>query len=195
MRKRSRDHPDCPRKTWPLLVRVSCRKHLRFRRHRDVQIRIFGSFSMRFGISWWKNQLQPHFLLNFAPWRGGDDLWSIRGLPDWTYRVSFANYINALGEVSLYGWPPVYFVWNQLICLWWIKRVLLVWSNPNQSNRRSAVQWFFPIWWVFYGTFYLLASNLCVKELWHNWQTVPEIRRGTSLVIGHFYANKRWAKE
>ena len=22
--------------------------------------------------------------------------------------------------------------------------VLLVWSNPNQSNRRSAVQWYFP---------------------------------------------------
>ena len=23
---------------------------------------------------------------------------------------------------------------------------LLVWSNPNQSNRRSAVQWYFPLW-------------------------------------------------
>ena len=27
--------------------------------------------------------------------------------------------------------------------------VLLAWSNPNQSNRRLAVQWYFPLWWVF----------------------------------------------
>ena len=27
--------------------------------------------------------------------------------------------------------------------------VLLVWSNPNQANRKSAVQWYFPQWWVF----------------------------------------------
>ena len=26
---------------------------------------------------------------------------------------------------------------------------LLVWSNPNQSNRRSAIQWYSPLWWVF----------------------------------------------
>ena len=29
--------------------------------------------------------------------------------------------------------------------------VLLVLSNTNQSNWRSAVQWYFPLWWVFSG--------------------------------------------
>ena len=28
---------------------------------------------------------------------------------------------------------------------------LLVWSIPNKSNRRSAYQWYFPIWWVYAG--------------------------------------------
>ena len=27
--------------------------------------------------------------------------------------------------------------------------VLLVWSKPKQSNRRSAVLWYFILWWVF----------------------------------------------
>ena len=30
-------------------------------------------------------------------------------------------------------------------------RASLVWLNPNQSNRRSAVQWYFPLWWVLSG--------------------------------------------
>ena len=30
-------------------------------------------------------------------------------------------------------------------------RASLVWLNPNQSNRRSAVQWYFPLWWVTSG--------------------------------------------
>ena len=44
-----------------------------------------------------------------------------------------------------------------LLCLYWIKismielaSDLLVWLNPNQSNRRSALQWYFPLWWVFF---------------------------------------------
>ena len=28
---------------------------------------------------------------------------------------------------------------------------LLIWSNPNQSNRRSVIQWYFSLWWVFSG--------------------------------------------
>ena len=29
--------------------------------------------------------------------------------------------------------------------------VLLVWSNSNQTNRRSAVQWSFPLYWIRYN--------------------------------------------
>ena len=36
------------------------------------------------------------------------------------------------GEVSLYGWPPVYFVWIQLLCLRWMNNsfACLVKSKP-----------------------------------------------------------------
>ena len=50
------------------------------------------------------------------------------------------------GEVeSLYSWPHVYLVWIQLALLTYVELAiaLLVWSNPNQSNRRSAIQWYF----------------------------------------------------
>ena len=30
-----------------------------------------------------------------------------------------------------------------------LKIALIVWSNPNKSNRRSAVHWNIPLWWVF----------------------------------------------
>ena len=44
-------------------------------------------------------------------------------------------------------------------CLFWLDSaafayveltiILLIWWNPNQSNRRPAVHWYFPLWWVF----------------------------------------------
>jgi len=44
------------------------------------------------------------------------------------------------GEVSLYHWPPVWLVWIQLYDYW---QFLFKQTNPNQSNRRSMVQWYF----------------------------------------------------
>ncbi len=48
------------------------------------------------------------------------------------------------GEVSLYHWPPVWLVWNSLFCKWKQKLSVIIHLNPNQSNRRSTVQWYFP---------------------------------------------------
>jgi hypothetical protein len=48
------------------------------------------------------------------------------------------------GEVSLYHWPPVWLVRNQLYDYWQFLFLLAKQSNPNQSNRRSMVQWYFP---------------------------------------------------
>ncbi len=48
------------------------------------------------------------------------------------------------GEVSLYHWPPVWLVWNQLYCNWQFLFLFAKQTNPNQSNRRSIVQWYFP---------------------------------------------------
>ncbi len=49
------------------------------------------------------------------------------------------------GEVSLYHWPPVWLVWNQLYDNWQILFLFAKQANPNQSNRRSMVQWYFPL--------------------------------------------------
>ena len=42
-----------------------------------------------------------------------------------------------------------FFIWIQLLfaAVEWTS-LLLVTSNQNQSNRRSTVQWYFPLWWV-----------------------------------------------
>ncbi len=54
------------------------------------------------------------------------------------------------GEVSLYHWPPVWLVWNKLYVNWHYFLFLFAkQTNPNQSNRRSMVQWYryFSIPW------------------------------------------------
>ncbi len=48
------------------------------------------------------------------------------------------------GEVSLYSWPPIWPVWNQLYDYWQFLFLFAKQTNPNQSNRRSTVQWYFP---------------------------------------------------
>ncbi len=49
------------------------------------------------------------------------------------------------GEVSLYHWPPVWLVWNQLYDNWQFLFLFSKQTNPNQSNWRSIVQWYFPL--------------------------------------------------
>ncbi len=48
------------------------------------------------------------------------------------------------GEVSQYHWPPVWLVWNQLYDNWQFLFLFVKQTNPDQSNRRSMVQWYFP---------------------------------------------------
>jgi hypothetical protein len=47
--------------------------------------------------------------------------------------------------VSLYHWPPVWLIWNQLYDNCQFLFLFAKQTNPNQSNRRSMVQWFFPL--------------------------------------------------
>ena len=55
------------------------------------------------------------------------------------------------GEVSLYGWSPVFLFGFSCFVYAEVVTYLIVWFNPKQSNRRSAIQWYFPLWikWVF----------------------------------------------
>jgi len=48
------------------------------------------------------------------------------------------------GEVSLYHWPPVWLIWNRLYDNWPYLFLFAKQTNPNQSKRRSMVQWYFP---------------------------------------------------
>ncbi len=52
---------------------------------------------------------------------------------------------NTKQGVSLYQWPPVRVVWNQLYDNWKFLFLFALQTNPNQSNRRSMVQWYFPL--------------------------------------------------
>ncbi len=49
------------------------------------------------------------------------------------------------GKVSLYHWPPVWLVWISLFCKEKQKLSVVIQLIPNQSNRRSSVQWYFPL--------------------------------------------------
>jgi hypothetical protein len=49
------------------------------------------------------------------------------------------------GEVSLYCCPPVWQVWNQPFDNWQCLFLFTKQTNPNQSIRRSIVQWYFPL--------------------------------------------------
>ncbi len=48
-------------------------------------------------------------------------------------------------EVSLYHWPLVWLVWNQLHDNWQFLFLFAKQTNPNQSNRRPTVQWYCPL--------------------------------------------------
>jgi hypothetical protein len=67
------------------------------------------------------------------------------------------------GEISLYHWPPVWLVWYQLYDNWQFLFLFAKQTSPNQSNRRSMVQWYFHLQ-------YSLVQNLygwkaCVSVL------------------------------
>jgi hypothetical protein len=64
------------------------------------------------------------------------------------------------GEVSLYCWPPVWLVRNQLYHNWQFLFLFAKQTNPNLSNRRSIVQWYFPLNY----SLHIYAS----LEVWHN---------------------------
>ncbi len=69
------------------------------------------------------------------------------------------------GEVSLYHWPPAWLVWNQLHDYWQYLFLFVKQTNPNQSNRRSMVHWYFPLQ-------YSLAEGITIS-----WKNKPSLLR------------------
>jgi len=73
------------------------------------------------------------------------------------------------GEVSLYHWPPVWLVWNQLYSNWKFLFLFAKQTNPNQSNRRSTVHWYFPLQYSLVGYIGCLSDpllELCSDIFW-----------------------------
>ncbi len=55
------------------------------------------------------------------------------------------KWIQGILKVSLYCWPPVWLFWNQLYENWQLLFLFAKQTNPNQSNRRSTIQWHLPL--------------------------------------------------
>ena len=52
-----------------------------------------------------------------------------------------------------------------------IETALLVWSNPNQLKRGSAMQWYSPLWWLFSGSTKALIWPF-VRPRWDIWTEI-----------------------
>jgi hypothetical protein len=79
------------------------------------------------------------------------------GVTNLSLNKNWSNQGILKGEVSHYCWPPVWLVWNQLYDNWQFLFLFAKQTNPNQSNRRSMVQWYLPPL-VFPGPTYVVQS-------------------------------------
>ena len=78
------------------------------------------------------------------------------------------------GEVSLYRWPPVWLVWNRLYDYWQFLFLFAKQTNPNQSNRRSTVQWYLALkysllWGTIFATLHFNQGILKVEVPLYCW--------------------------
>jgi hypothetical protein len=81
------------------------------------------------------------------------------------------------GEVSLYHWPPVWLVWNPLYDNWQFLFLFPKHTNPNQSNRRSMVQWYFPLQYSLFEamSWPLQKGNSVQVDLLKTWLYISRI--------------------
>jgi hypothetical protein len=63
----------------------------------------------------------------------------------WDNHLNWSDQGILKGEVSLYHRPPVWLIWNQLYDNWQFLFLFAKQSNLTRSNRRSMVQWYFPL--------------------------------------------------
>ena len=83
--------------------------------------------------------------------------------------VKFFQRILTWEKVSLDFWPPVYFVWAQLLCLCWISISFtsLVEFNPVKQEVNCTM--ILPLKLVFSGSYFLLSiwlwTTLITKKL------------------------------
>ena len=63
----------------------------------------------------------------------------------WISRQTILTFFIS-GSITVWCWPPVWLLWIQHPC--YVVKIttdLIVWLNPIQSQRRSAVQWYLPL--------------------------------------------------
>ncbi len=94
----------------------------------------------------------------------------------WTDCWVFPNWLGQgtlEGEVSLYCWPPVWLVWNQLYDCWHFSFLFAKQANPNRSNRRSTIQWYFPFSVPWLGL--CLYTEKVLQEITRCFYEVPNL--------------------
>ena len=84
------------------------------------------------------------------------------------YTSNQITHIYFVRDISLYySWSPVWLDWilsNKKLCYFFNVKKLL---NPNQSNLRPAIQWYFPLLWVFSGPSehnQIVASTISISK-------------------------------
>jgi len=89
-------------------------------------------------------QLGRHFLFNqkvclfWLKFKSSLSLFSSAGKSHWRRGI-------LKGEVSLYHWPPVWLIRNQLYEYWQFLILFAKQANPDKSNRSSPVHRYFPL--------------------------------------------------
>ena len=117
-------------------------------------------------------------------------LWIGRAVPESSLQIS--NHLNmeyftqtgaiwAVGREHSLSEGNLQFEWLGFSCFAYVEldRDLQIWSNPNQSNRRSVVQWYFPLQCkrVFSGSRYL---GTCVRQF-KSWSCIARFLRKCSM--------------
>ncbi len=70
---------------------------------------------------------------------------------------------------GMYQWPPVWLVWNQQYDNWNFLFLFAKQTNPNQSKRRSTVQWYFPLQYSLHCVSLLLQKCLMISQGMYQW--------------------------
>ena len=82
--------------------------------------------------------------------------WNNSCLPRWQQRTL------TIGEVSLYIWPPVYFLWIQLLCLCWMNNCFTCLTKFKPVKQEVSRKMILPLWWCSLVTDWLWCCPICV---------------------------------
>ena len=129
---------------------------------RDRSYQDHGTLVFLNNSDWLKNIEPPIRMLKYVHsmnyrenlyWRdpsvhsGTKYLWCLRLLSHSVTPVSWIREQSFIlqGEISLYGWPPAWLFWMQLLCLCLITNIFTCWPNPLINWLQSLLLFFINV--------------------------------------------------